>query len=86
MPVIVRHIVWLPPSHSSPTSRSRLTGRSSPLRHRDVGRAILGSMVGTEPERIIITKRNARVTCVIVLMLFVAASVGGIYDPVDRSP
>ncbi len=42
-------------------------------------------MAGTEPERIIIANWNARIAWVIVLFVFAAASVGGIYDPVDRS-
>ncbi len=35
--------------------------------------------------RIIIANRNARIASIILLLVFVAASVGGIYDPADQS-
>jgi len=41
-------------------------------------------MVGPGSERIVIANWNARLASIMFLLLFVAASLGGIYDPVDR--
>jgi hypothetical protein len=38
-----------------------------------------------EPERIVIANWNARIASIMVLLLLSAASLGGIYDPPDRS-
>jgi hypothetical protein len=43
-------------------------------------------MVGTEPERIIIANRNARVAWVIVLLVFVAAAADGMLAAALRPP
>ena len=41
-------------------------------------------MAGPGSERIVIANWNARLTSIMFLLSFVAASLGGIYDPVDR--
>ena len=41
-------------------------------------------MAGPGSERIVIANWNARLASILFLLLFVAASLGGIYDPVDR--
>jgi len=41
-------------------------------------------MIGPGSERIVIANWNARLASIMFLLLFVAASLGGIYDPVDR--
>jgi hypothetical protein len=42
-------------------------------------------MAGPGSERIVIANWNARLASIMPLLLFVIASLGGIYDPVDRS-